>query len=99
MLKADEPHTFEFDNFPAWNRHVQIQDRDAFGEMKPSNKQGPKLASRGKIPSIVTHLPTMHVLHVRIRPWDATDPFDATPWTHIASLAVIDNAINSLSDH
>ena len=64
MLKADEPHTFAF---PSCSPDLTIsphgidtskskfwRDRDAFGEVKPSNKQGPKPASSGTIPPIVT---------------------------------------------
>ena len=65
MLKPDEPHTF---GFPSCSPDITItshgvdprkskawRDRDAFGEVKPSNKQRPKPAAElNAIPSIVS---------------------------------------------
>ena len=64
MLKVDEPHTF---GFPSCSPDFTIsphgvdasrsklwRDRDAFGEVKPLKKQGPKPTIAGTIPPIVT---------------------------------------------
>ena len=64
MLKADESHTF---GSPSVSPDITLaaggvgastsrnwSDHDGFGEVKPSKKQGPKPATAGTIPSIVT---------------------------------------------
>ena len=79
MLKADEPHTF---GFPSCSPDLTIsphgidasksklwRDRDAFGEVKPSNKQGPKPASSGTIPPIVTQSADYARLFMSARPF------------------------------
>ena len=78
MLKADEPHTF---GFPSCSPDITITphgvnpreskmwcDRDAFGEVKPSSKQGPKPATPGTIPSIVTQSADYARLFMAARP-------------------------------
>jgi hypothetical protein len=62
MLKVDEPHTL---GFPSCSPAITIsqhgkdasksklwRDRDAFGEVKSLQKQGPKPAITGTIPSM-----------------------------------------------
>ena len=79
MLKADEPHTF---GFPSVSPDMTIspegvdaarskkwRDRDAFGEVKPSNKQGPKPALPGSIPPIVTQCADYARLFMSARPF------------------------------
>jgi hypothetical protein len=79
MLKADEPHTF---GFPSCSPDLTIsphgidasnsklwRDRDAFGEVKPSNKQGPKPATSGTIPPIVTQSADYARLFMSARPF------------------------------
>ncbi|KAF8072224.1 hypothetical protein FPV67DRAFT_1623110 [Lyophyllum atratum] len=63
MLKPQESHTFGFQSCSPdiiispygvnASRSRKWRDRDAFGEVKPSNKQRPKPATEGEIPSIV----------------------------------------------
>ena len=79
MLKADERHTF---GFPSCSPDLTIsmhgidastsklwRDRDAFGEVKPSNKQGPKPATPGAIPPIVTQSADYVRLFMSARPF------------------------------
>lgn len=79
MLKADEPHTF---GFPSVSPDITLspegvdaakskkwRDRDAFGEVKPSNKQGPKPALPGSIPPIVTQCADYARLFMSARPF------------------------------
>jgi hypothetical protein len=79
MPKADEPHTF---GFPSCSPDLTIspqgtdtsksklwRDRDAFGEVKPSNKQGPKPATSGSIPPIVTQSADYARLFMSARPF------------------------------
>ena len=78
MLKADEPHTF---GFPSCSPDFTIslhgvdaprsklwRDRDAFGEVKPLKKQGPKPAIAGTIPPIVTQSADYARLFMSARP-------------------------------
>lgn len=79
MLKADEPHTF---GFPSCSPDITIspygidasrsklwRDRDAFGEVKPLKKQGPKPAVMGTIPAIVTQSADYARLFMSARPF------------------------------
>jgi Fungal protein kinase len=79
MLKADEIHTF---GFPSCSPDLTIsrhgvdasrsklwRDRDAFGEIKPLKKQGPKPAIAGTIPSIVTQSADYARLFMSARPF------------------------------
>ncbi|KAG5650556.1 hypothetical protein H0H81_011827 [Sphagnurus paluster] len=79
MLKADESHTF---GFPSVSPDVTIsaaevdasnskkwRHRDAFGEVKPSKKQGPKPAAAGTIPGIVTQSANYARLFLSARPF------------------------------
>ena len=79
MLKADEPHTF---GFPSCSPDITIsqhgkdasksklwRDRDAFGEVKPLKKQGPKPAITGTIPSIVVQCADYARLFMSARPF------------------------------
>jgi Fungal protein kinase len=79
MLKADEPHTF---GFPSCSPDITIsrhgtessrsklwRDRDAFGEVKPLKKQGPKPAITGTIPAIVTQSADYARLFMSARPF------------------------------
>ncbi|KAF8966888.1 hypothetical protein BDZ97DRAFT_585476 [Flammula alnicola] len=78
-LKADEPHTF---GFPSVSPDIIIsphgvgashskkwRDRDAFCEVKPSKKQGPKPAIAGTIPAIVTQSADYERLFMSARPF------------------------------
>jgi hypothetical protein len=78
MLKADEPHTF---GFPSCSPDFTIsphgvdasrsklwRDRDAFGEVKPLKKQGPKPTIAGTIPPIVTQSADYARLFMSARP-------------------------------
>ena len=78
MLKADEPHTF---GFPSCSPDFTIsphdvdasrsklwRDRDAFGEVKPLKKQGPKPAIAGTISPIVTQSADYARLFMSARP-------------------------------
>jgi hypothetical protein len=79
MLKADEHHTF---GFPSVSPDITIaregvnathskkwRHRDAFGEVKPSNKQGPMPAFTGTIPPIVTQCADYARLFMSARPF------------------------------
>ncbi|KIM71242.1 hypothetical protein PILCRDRAFT_758525 [Piloderma croceum F 1598] len=79
MLKADEPHTF---GFPSCSPDFTIsphgvdasrsklwRDQDAFGEVKPLKKQGPKPAIAGTIPPIVTQSADYARLFMSARPF------------------------------
>ena len=79
LLKADEPHTF---GFPSCSPDITIsqhgidasrsklwRDRDAFGEVKPLNKQGPKPATTGTILPIVTQSADYARLFMSARPF------------------------------
>jgi hypothetical protein len=79
MLKADEPHTF---GFPSCSPDITIsqhgidasrsklwRDRDAFGEVQPLKKQGPKPAVTGTIPAIVTQSADYARLFMSARPF------------------------------
>jgi hypothetical protein len=79
MLKADEPHTF---GFPSCSPDLTVsqhgingsrsklwRDRDAFGEVKPLKKQGPKPAIAGTIPAIVTQSADYARLFMSARPF------------------------------
>ena len=79
MLKADEPHTF---GFPSVSPDITLaaggvgastsrnwRDRDGFGEVKPSKKQGPKPATAGTIPPIVTQCSDYARLFMAARPF------------------------------
>ena len=79
MLKADELHTF---GFPSCSPDITIsqhgidasrsklwRDRDAFGEVKPLKKQGPKPAITGTIPAIVTQSADYARLFMSARPF------------------------------
>jgi len=78
MLKADEPHTF---GFPSVSPDITLaagvgastsrnwRDRDGFGEVKPSKKQGPKPATAGTIPPIVTQCSEYARLLMSARPF------------------------------
>ncbi|KAF8966884.1 hypothetical protein BDZ97DRAFT_2057176 [Flammula alnicola] len=76
---ADEPHTF---GFPSVSPDITIsphgvdssrskkwRDRDAFGEVKPSKKRGPKPAIAGTIPAIVTQSADYAGLFMSARPF------------------------------
>jgi hypothetical protein len=79
MLKADDYDTF---GLPRVSPDLTIspegvdaacskkwRDRDAFGEVKPSNKQGPKPALPGSIPPIVTQCADYARLFMSARPF------------------------------
>lgn len=79
MLKADEPHTF---GFPSCSPDITISSygieasksklwrhRDAFGEVKPSNRQRPKPTTPGTIPEIVTQSADYARLLMSARPF------------------------------
>ncbi|GLB41613.1 hypothetical protein LshimejAT787_1002130 [Lyophyllum shimeji] len=79
MLKPEEPHTF---GFPSCSPDIiitpygvkastskQWRDRDAFGEVKPSNKQRPKPATAGTIPDIVIQSANYARLFMSCRPF------------------------------
>ncbi|GLB41537.1 hypothetical protein LshimejAT787_1001370 [Lyophyllum shimeji] len=79
MLKPEEPQTF---GFPSCSPDIiisphgveastskQWRDRDAFGEVKPSNKQRPKPATAGTIPDIVTQSADYARLFMSSRPF------------------------------
>ncbi|KDR72581.1 hypothetical protein GALMADRAFT_1343166 [Galerina marginata CBS 339.88] len=79
MLKADEPHTF---GFPSVSPDITLAvegvdasnsrkwlDRDGFGEVKPTKKQGPKRSTAGTIPPIVTQCADYARLFMSARPF------------------------------
>lgn len=78
MLKPNEPHTF---GFPSCSPDLTItsgenmskskkwRDRDAFGEVKLSIKQGPKPTIAGMIPNIVTQSADYACLFMSARPF------------------------------
>ena len=79
MLKADELHTF---GFPSCSPDITVsqhgidasrsklwRDRDAFGEVKPLKKQGPKPAIMDTIPAIVTQSADYARLFMSARPF------------------------------
>jgi len=78
MLKADEPYRF---GFPSVSPDTTLaaggvgvstsrnwRDRDGFGEVKSSKKQGPKPATPGTIPPIVTQCSDYARLFMSARP-------------------------------
>ena len=79
MLKADEYHTFGLPSVSAditispegvdAARSKKWRDRDAFGEVKLSNEQGPKPAFPGSIPPIVTQCADYARLFMSARPF------------------------------
>ncbi|KAF8174887.1 hypothetical protein BJ912DRAFT_989456 [Pholiota molesta] len=79
MLKPDEPHTLGFTSASPditispcnanASKSKKWRDRDAFGEVKPSTKQGPKPAIVGTIPSIVTQSADYARLFMSARPF------------------------------
>ncbi|PPQ70566.1 hypothetical protein CVT25_012036 [Psilocybe cyanescens] len=79
MLKADEPHTFGFSSvspdITISQRGVNAstskkwRHRDAFGEVKPSDKQGPKPLLPGTVQPIVTQCADYAQLFMSARPF------------------------------
>ncbi|KAF8072220.1 hypothetical protein FPV67DRAFT_1623101 [Lyophyllum atratum] len=79
MLKPQESHTFGFQSYSPdiiispcgvnASTSKKWRDRDAFGEVKPSNKQRPKPATAGTIPSIVTQSADYARLFMSCRPF------------------------------
>ncbi|KAF8072218.1 hypothetical protein FPV67DRAFT_1667650 [Lyophyllum atratum] len=79
MLKPQESHTFGFQSCSPditispygvnASTSKKWRDRDAFGEVKPSNQQRPKPAAAGTIPSIVTQSAEYARLFMCCRPF------------------------------
>lgn len=79
MLKVDEPHT---SGFPSCSPNITISqhgtdmsrsklwhDWDAFGEVKPLKKQGPKPTIMGTIPAIMTQSADYTCLFMSAQPF------------------------------